>query len=670
MAVADDVLHVDATTDAVPQVRRWVAETLLGMAPPDLIDDAELVASELVTNALLHGRPPVVIRIVTGNVVRIEVEDGSRVAPVRSFARPDAMTGRGLALVSALSREWGVEQRDGGGKVVWSELGDEPDETEAVVDVDALLAAWDDGEVDADLNAAQRYTVTLPDVPTDLLLSAKAHVDNLLREFTLAQSGDTRATISPEFGALIEDVVSRFAEARHVIKRQAVEAAQRGAPRTGLTLTLGLDAIEAGERYLDALDEIDAYARAARLLTLETPPQHRVFRRWYVEGIVTQLRAAAAGETPIMETLERRLLREVGVIEVARRAADRAARLQTVTAGLVGATTAEDVGNVVISEGVAALGAVAGGLILFGRGDRLDVKVSIGYNDDLVAQLRSESRGAALPTAVAMRTGEPVWLESREERDERYPLLGDLEPGTVSMCAVPLHSVDGVIGALRFTFDAQKLFDADERRFILTLGGQTAQALERAHAMERARVASEKLSFLADASAALAESLDYRTTLRNVSRLAVPRLADWCVIHMPDGDRIESIAVAHSDPEQLAFADEFQRRYPVTPDAPDGVARTIRTGMSELTPYLPDEAFVAAAKDEEHLAAYRRLGIRSALVVPLAARGRIFGSLSMFYAESRRQYDEADLALAEDLARRAALAIDNANLFREITERG
>ncbi|HVF03717.1 MAG TPA: GAF domain-containing protein [Frankiaceae bacterium] len=669
MAVADDLLHVDATPDAVPQVRRWVAETLHGTVPPDLIDDAELVASELVTNALLHGRPPVVIRIVTDDVVRIEVEDGSRVAPVRALARPDAMTGRGLSLVSALSREWGVEQRNGG-KVVWSELGDEPAETESIVDVDALLAAWDDGDVDVDIDAPRRYTVTLPDVPTDLLLSAKAHVDNLLREFTLAKSGDARATISPEFGALIEDVVSRFAEARHAIKRQAVEAAQRGAPRTGLTLTLGLDAIEAGERYLDALDEIDAYARAARLLTLETPPQHRVFRRWYVEGVITQLRAASAGETPIVETLERRLLREVGVIEVARRAADRAARLQTVTAGLVGATTAEDVGNVVISEGVAALGAAAGGLILFGRGDHLDVRVSIGYNADLVDRLRSESRGASLPTAVAMRTGEPVWLESREERDERYPELADFEPGTVSMCAVPLHSVDGVIGALRFAFDAQKLFDADERRFIVTLGGQTAQALERANALDRARVASEKLTFLADASAALAESLDYRTTLRNVSRLAVPRLADWCVIHMPDGERIEAIAVAHSDPEQLAFADEFQRRYPVTPDAPDGVAWTIRTGQSELTRYQSDEVLVAGAKDEAHLAALRRLGIRSALIVPLAARGRIFGSLSMFYAESGRQYDEGDLALAEDLARRAALAIDNANLFRELTERG
>ena len=663
-----DVLRVDSVPDAVPRARRWIAERLAGTPAEDVAADAELVVSELVTNALLHGSAPVVVRVAVGETVRIEVSDGSRTAPMRPLARPDAMTGRGLALVAALARGWGVEPENGG-KVVWAEIARDGPGEPGDTDIDALLAAWTGDDADP---SERRYTVSLGDVPTDLLLAAKAHVDNLVREFALARAAEPgeAGTITPELGRLVEAVVSRFAEARQSIKRQAVESATRGAPRTRLTLHLPLDAADAGERYLNALDEIDAYARAARLLTLETPPQHRVFRRWYVEALVQQLRAAAAGRTVETETFERRLLREVEVIEVARRAADRAARLQTVSSGLVGTVTAVDVGRVVVSEAVAALGASSGGLIVLDHDDCLEVVSSVGYSADLLDRLHRETRWAPVPAAVAIRTGEPVWIESREDRDERYPSLGELEPGVVAMCAVPLHTADGVIGVLRFAFDGPRLFDTDERRFILTLAGQTAQALERAAATEAARVATEKLRFLAEASAALAESLDYRTTLRNVAHLAVPRLADWCVVHIAEDGALAALAVAHVDPERVAFAEELQRRYPVDPDAPYGVANVIRTGSSDLIARVPDELLVQVARDDEHLAGLRRLGLVSALVVPLAARGRVFGALSMVYAESGRHYDETDLALAEDLAHRAALAIDNANLFRALSERG
>lgn len=666
---AGDALHVDASSDAVPAVRRWIAKQLGGTAHEELAPDAELVASELVTNALLHGDPPVVVRVVVNAVVRIEVVDSSRRAPMKMLARPDAMTGRGLTLVAALSRDWGVEQRPDG-KVVWSELGavddlDEPD----VTDVDALLAAWDD---DLDAGAVKRYTVSLGDVPTDLLLAAKSHVDNLVREFTLAAHGaesGRSGAIPAKLAELIETVVNRFSEPRQAIKRQALDAASRGADRTTLTLHLPADAADAGERYLQALDEADAYARAARLLTLETPPQHRIFRRWYVESLVAQLRAASAGRHVETETFERRLLREVAVVELARRAADRAARLQAVTSALAATITAEDVGNVVVSEGVAALGASGGGLIVVSEADRLRVTAAVGYEEVLIQRLQSETRHDRLPAAVALRTGEPVWLESREERDEEFPDLHELEPDTIAMCAVPLHAGDRVLGALRFSFDVARLFDPDERRFVLTLAGQTAQALERAEALTEARTANDKLAFLADASATLAESLDYRTTLANVSRLAVPRLADWCAIHIAEEGAIHALAVAHTDPAKVAFANEFQQRYPIDPDLPYGIANVIRTGRSELNARFPDALLVAAARDEEHLAALRGLGIVSSLSVPLAARGRVFGALSMYYAESGRHYDESDLTLAEDLAHRAALAIDNADLFRALGER-
>ena len=668
MQVADDSLHLAGQPDTVPYARRWVTDALTGTGAEVLVPDAELVVSELVTNALLHAGPPVTLRVhVTPTTVRIEVGDTSRVTPVRALARADAMTGRGLALVAALARDWGVEPT-AEGKVVWCELSTEPAEVpdDVEMDVDALLASWDD--FDDEPEAEQRYTVELGDVPTDLLLAAKAHVDNLVREFTLATAGaesGRSAEVPPALAALIESVVTGFAEARQSIKRQALDAASRGADRTTLTMTLPLSAADAGERYLNALDEADSYARAARLLTLETPPQHRVFRHWYVGSLVASLRAEAAGQAPPAPvSFERRLLEELAVVATAHRASERAARLQAVTAALATTESETDVANVVVSEGVAARGASGGSLLMVSE-DHLDVPAAVGYDPALVERLRAERPDADLPAATALRTGQPVWLESRQEREDRFPGLVGFEPQTIAMCAVPLVLMGRVVGALRFSFDMPRLFDADERRFVLTLAGQTAHALGRAQAVRALAEANDKLAFRAEASEELAASLDYRTTWRNVARLAVPRLADWCAIHVLDEGELVAIAVTHVDPAKVAMAEEFQRRYPADPSSRQGVHEVMRTGASQLYPEVTDEMLAAGARDEEHLAAMRSLGFVSALVVPLSARSRIFGAITLVQAESGRRYGQQDLSLAEDLARRAALAIDNAHLYSE-----
>ncbi len=137
-------------------------------------------------------------------------------------------------------------------------------------------------------------------MPTDLLIAAKAQIDNLVREFTLAETGATTTgkQVPPQLRELVDTVVHGFATARSMIKQQALAAAARGAPETLLTLTLPLSAADAGERYLEALEEADRYANAAQLLTLATPPVHRIFRRWYVEALVDQLRRRAAGLPP------------------------------------------------------------------------------------------------------------------------------------------------------------------------------------------------------------------------------------------------------------------------------------------------------------------------------------------------------------------------------------
>ena len=176
--------------------------------------------------------------------------------------------------------------------------------------------------------------------------------------------------------------------------------------------------------------------------------------------------------------------------------------------------------------------------------------------------------------------------------------------------------------------------------------------------------AEERLHFLSRASAILSSSLDYRTTVSQVAQLLVPKLADWCGVQLLDGrGELQQLAVAHKDPEKAKWAWELDKRYPVDMNAPVGVPNVLRTGTSELYSEIRDEMLVAGAVDAEHLTILRELGMESALIVPLSSRSGVIGAISLVAAESGRRYTAADQALVEELAERAALAIDNARLY-------
>jgi PAS domain S-box-containing protein len=182
------------------------------------------------------------------------------------------------------------------------------------------------------------------------------------------------------------------------------------------------------------------------------------------------------------------------------------------------------------------------------------------------------------------------------------------------------------------------------------------------------RRAQATAAFLAEATAVLSTGLDYPSTLEKLANLAVPRLADWCAVDVMEGDTLQRVAVAHQDPAKVELARDFQRRYPTDPAAPHGVHHVIRTGTAELHEEITDQMLVDRTQDAEHLAMSRALGLKSALVVPLLARGRALGALTLVTAESGRHYDSADLALGWELGRRAGMAVDNARLYREATE--
>lgn len=183
------------------------------------------------------------------------------------------------------------------------------------------------------------------------------------------------------------------------------------------------------------------------------------------------------------------------------------------------------------------------------------------------------------------------------------------------------------------------------------------------------RRAEESARLLSEASAALASSLDYRQTLSTLTRLCVPTVADWAAIDMVGPDRaLQRVAVAHVDPAKVALAHELYRRWPPKPDDPHGVARVVRTGHPEVFYEISDATLEEAIPDPELLAVARSLGITSSMCVPLSARGRVVGALTLVSAGSGRRFAADDLALAEELARRAGGAIEHASLFRDATE--
>ena len=177
----------------------------------------------------------------------------------------------------------------------------------------------------------------------------------------------------------------------------------------------------------------------------------------------------------------------------------------------------------------------------------------------------------------------------------------------------------------------------------------------------------EALRFLADATNLLSSTLDYETTLRRLAQLAVPRIADWCAVEVGEPGKTDRLAIAHVDPAKVEFARALRERYPE--DTEHGAIPTVmRTGESQIYAEIPAGALEDAAQDEEHLQLLRELQLRSVMIVPIQIRGRVFGAITFVTAESGHTYDDDDLRLAEELARRAAIAIDNSRVHAELRQ--
>ncbi len=172
--------------------------------------------------------------------------------------------------------------------------------------------------------------------------------------------------------------------------------------------------------------------------------------------------------------------------------------------------------------------------------------------------------------------------------------------------------------------------------------------------------------FLSHATQVLTSSLDYEQTLRQVAELVVPDLADWCSVVMLERGQIRQLAVAHVDPEKVAYARELQTEFPPNLDDPAGVGAVLRTGRRQFSPVIDDELLVEMAQGDEQLRVARELQIRSAMIVPLCSQqGEVLGAITFVASDLAGAFDEATLAFAEEFAARAASSVENARLYRE-----
>lgn len=243
---------------------------------------------------------------------------------------------------------------------------------------------------------------------------------------------------------------------------------------------------------------------------------------------------------------------------------------------------------------------------------------------------------------------------SGEQLPSRRVATGESREGEVLLRVVDRVTGDELWRRVRAT----PLVDPDGRRLAVTVIEDVTEAKE----------AELRQAFLARAGEVLASSLDYTETLRRVAELAVPALADWCAVDIVDDRGVRrQVGLHHQDPAKLAFARELNERYPPDPASPQGVYGVLRSGRPELVSEIPDELLATVARDEGHLELFRKIGMRSVIIAPMNIRGRTIGAISFVSAETQRSFDATDLHFAMELARRAAVAVENARLYTSRT---
>ncbi|MEH1988272.1 AAA family ATPase [Nostoc sp.] len=275
-----------------------------------------------------------------------------------------------------------------------------------------------------------------------------------------------------------------------------------------------------------------------------------------------------------------------------------------------------------------------------------------GTSEAILARLHPDDRGL-LAQSLNRAIDEGV------EHDLEYRIIQD--DGSIRYAACRGKAFFNEAG--KATHMSGVVLDVTERK---QSEAERIQLIQEQTARQEAEADQQRAAFLAQVSATLASSLDYESTLASVANLIVPYFADWCSVDLlQDNQSINRVAVAHRDPEKVKLGWELHQHYPRKLDEPGGVPKVLRTGIPEMVTEISDALLAKGIPDAEHLRIIREIGLKSCIMLPLMARERIFGAISFFTAESERRYSTADFSLAEEIAHRVGIAIDNARLYQE-----
>ncbi len=306
--------------------------------------------------------------------------------------------------------------------------------------------------------------------------------------------------------------------------------------------------------------------------------------------------------------------------------------------------------------------AVHTGAVLLREEDRLRLRATVGLEEDVSAEF-SVAMGQGFAGRVALEAQPLALRHAAEDPAIESPTIRKL--GIRALYGVPMMRGGKVMGVAHFGSLTAFEFSEEDKLLFRAVVSRATSAVQKAQIVADLRRTEAAQRFLAEASRQFAETLDYEATLTKIASHAVPTIADWCIVDLLEDGRVKRVSVAHADPADAALADELMTEATVDLDAAVGIGNVLRSGKTEWRGRLTDADLQSLAHDTNRLELLRRLKLRAYVVVPIVAKGTLLGSIALVSAKSHRRYSEWDVTVAEDLAHRAAMAIENARLYRE-----
>ncbi|MBB5934883.1 SpoIIE family protein phosphatase [Streptomyces zagrosensis] len=628
--------HFPQRSESVASARRFV-RTALGGAAPHVVDTAQLLVSELVTNAVLHAATDVHVSVRTvGSRVCVQVSDAR---PARCLtprkSPPYAGTGQGLAMVELLAYRHGFESGEDH-KTVWFELRS-----------DGLPPPSSGWQPALPASFSSRETVMLVDMPSTLYSASEQHRHALLGELALAASAGDGLGVEPEDLAAAHDM-------NNVISACVTAALKQHPPLTdihSLPLPVPADAAPSMAALRQVLELAETAAREERLLTLPALPRSRAFQQWLLDQIIGQLN----GGSPTAWTL---VPHEPGVSPSELVPWDhshvRASRVPTIAA--------DETNRIVAANGPAAdlLGWKADELV----GHRLTTIVPehlrqrhISAFTSLLLTGQARILGRSVPLPALHHDGHlvPVRLiiQTQETTDGRTVFVAQLAPRATE----PVH--------------AQSAPEKGQPSAPQEPGGPYRPIVperdSRPSGSDTDMSALERLTLLAGIGNALSNTMNLHEGLQSVGRILTQQLADWCAVDLLDNHaQVDRACVVHRRPPQGLLPQEYEGRLPPMSQVARGpLARVLRGAGPLLLTEAPPPPQTESPLDTQYVELLEQLGTTSAIIAPLRARREIFGALTVARMGADRPFTADELSLVDDVVRTLALGVDNARLYQD-----